>query len=47
MFRELSEEGSTIVLVTHDNKIAAETPRRIEIRDGRIVEDAVTEAAFA
>ncbi|MDB6150486.1 MAG: transporter-related protein [Chthoniobacter sp.] len=47
MFRELSEEGSTIVLVTHDNKIAAETPRRIEIRDGRIVEDALTEAAFA
>jgi putative ABC transport system ATP-binding protein len=47
MFRELSEEGSTIVLVTHDNKIAAETPRRIEIRDGRIVEDAVTEPAFA
>ena len=47
MFRELSEEGSTIVLVTHDNKIAAETPRRIEIRDGRIVEDAVRNAVFA
>ncbi|MEA3210334.1 MAG: putative transport system ATP-binding protein [Chthoniobacter sp.] len=37
LFRELSEQGSTIVLVTHDNKIAAETPRRIEIRDGQIV----------
>ena len=37
LFRELSEAGSTIVLVTHDNKIAAQTPRRIEIEDGKIV----------
>ncbi len=40
LFRELSEAGSTIVLVTHDNKIAAQTPRRIAIADGVIVEDA-------
>ncbi len=39
LFRELSEQGSTIVLVTHDNKIAAQTPRRIEIQDGKIVGD--------
>jgi putative ABC transport system ATP-binding protein len=38
LFRELSEQGSTIVLVTHDNKIADQTPRRIEIQDGKIVE---------
>ncbi|MDB6153080.1 MAG: transporter-related protein [Chthoniobacteraceae bacterium] len=37
LFRELSEQGRTIVLVTHDNKIAAQTPRRIEIQDGKIV----------
>ena len=37
LFRELSEQGSTIVLVTHDDKIAAQTPRRIEIKDGKIV----------
>ncbi len=36
LFRRLSEEGRTIVLVTHDPEIAAVTPRRIEIRDGRI-----------
>ena len=36
LFRELSEEGRTIVLVTHDPEIAAVTPRRIEIRDGKI-----------
>src|SRR3954466_5909365 len=40
LFRELSASGSTIVLVTHDNNIAAKTPRLIEIRDGLIVEEA-------
>jgi len=36
LFRKLSQEGRTIVLVTHDPEIAAVTPRRIEIRDGKI-----------
>ena len=36
LFRSLSEQGRTIVLVTHDPEIAAVTPRRIEIRDGKI-----------
>jgi putative ABC transport system ATP-binding protein len=36
LFRRLSTEGRTIVLVTHDPEIAAVTPRRIEIRDGKI-----------
>lgn len=36
LFKELSHQGRTIVLVTHDPEIAAVTPRRIEIRDGRI-----------
>ncbi len=38
LFRQLSSEGRTIILVTHDPEIAAVTPRRIEIRDGRISE---------
>src|SRR5213080_2354852 len=38
LFRRLSTEGRTIVLVTHDPEIAAVTPRRIEIRDGKIAE---------
>ena len=46
LFRELSEQGSTIVIVTHDNKIAAQTPRRIEIADGVIVQDAKTAPAL-
>jgi putative ABC transport system ATP-binding protein len=36
LFRTLSQQGRTIVLVTHDPEIAAVTPRRIEIRDGKI-----------
>jgi len=38
LFRELSRQGRTIVLVTHDPEIAAVTPRRIEIRDGKIAQ---------
>jgi putative ABC transport system ATP-binding protein len=36
LFTKLNDSGSTVVLVTHDPEIAAFTPRRIEIRDGRI-----------
>ncbi len=35
LFYNLSQEGRTIALVTHDPDIAAVTPRRIEIRDGK------------
>ena len=36
LFRSLSKEGRTIALVTHNPEIAAVTPRRIEIRNGKI-----------
>ena len=39
LFHQLSREGRTIALVTHDPEIAALTPRRIEIRDGKIAEE--------
>ena len=38
LFRKLSQEGRTIILVTHNPEIAAVTPRRIEIRNGKISE---------
>jgi putative ABC transport system ATP-binding protein len=36
MFVRLQGEGRTVILVTHDPEIAAVTPRRLEIRDGKI-----------
>lgn len=36
LFRKLSADGRTIILVTHDPEIASVTPRRIEIRDGKV-----------
>jgi putative ABC transport system ATP-binding protein len=36
---ELHEQGTTIVVITHDLDVAAAMDRRIEIRDGRIIRD--------
>ena len=40
LFHELHEAGNTIVLITHDAKIAAQTPRAIHIHDGRVLKPA-------
>jgi len=40
LFHELHEAGNTIVLITHDAKIAAQTPRAIHIHDGKVLEPA-------
>jgi putative ABC transport system ATP-binding protein len=42
LLQELHEEGTTIVVITHDQSVAAAMDRRIEIRDGRIVNDSPT-----
>ena len=39
ILRELNTEGHTIIIVTHDPNIAAQTGRIIEISDGRIISD--------
>jgi putative ABC transport system ATP-binding protein len=39
LLRELHEEGTTILVITHDHDVAAAMDRRIETRDGRIVHD--------
>ena len=38
IFRELHEEGNTIVLITHDPSIADKAQRQIRIRDGKVQE---------
>ena len=40
LLRELHAEGATILVITHDREIAAQMPRRVEVRDGRVVADA-------
>ena len=39
ILKELHREGSTVILITHDNEIAAQAKRVIKIRDGRIESD--------
>jgi putative ABC transport system ATP-binding protein len=37
LMRDLNAQGTTLVVITHDMEVAAACPRRIELRDGRIV----------
>ncbi len=39
LLRELSADGATLALITHDHQIAEGFPRRIQMRDGEIVGD--------
>ena len=43
LFKELNEEGKTIILVTHEDEIAEHCKRVIRFRDGQIVQDVVLE----
>ena len=40
LFRRLNEDGTTIIVVTHDEELATAARRQIHMRDGRIVGDA-------
>ena len=37
--RQLNREGSTIILITHDNGIAATAPRMVRLSDGKVISD--------
>jgi len=39
LFHSLHEEGSTIIMVTHDHKVARQARRVIQIEDGKILAD--------
>ena len=32
-------QGTTVLVITHDREIAATLPRRVELRDGRLIHD--------
>lgn len=46
ILKELHKEGRTVILITHDNDIAARAKRIIRIMDGRIVADIMNDAAL-
>lgn len=41
ILKRLNEEGRTVILVTHDQRIAEKADRRVHIIDGRITKDEV------
>ncbi len=45
LFRRLNQDGTTLVVVTHDETLAAETGRVIHMLDGRIVSEPARMAA--
>jgi putative ABC transport system ATP-binding protein len=39
LLRALNRQGTTVLVITHDREIAATLPRRVELRDGRLIHD--------
>ena len=46
LLHNLHEDGNTIVLITHDNNVAMEAPRQVQISDGKIIKDSGGEAEY-
>ncbi|MFF4704602.1 ABC transporter ATP-binding protein [Streptomyces sp. NPDC001288] len=44
LLRELNASGTTVVVITHDHDLAESLPRRLVVRDGRLLRDTGTVA---
>ncbi len=42
LLRRLNQDGSTIIIITHDPGLAASLPRRVTLTDGRVSDDNVS-----
>ncbi len=47
LLRQLAADGHTIILITHDSKVAQQASRIVEIRDGKIQGNADSDIPFA
>ncbi len=47
LFKELWEQGHTIIVVTHDMALANRASRTVELRDGRIIRDTGKAESYA
>ena len=41
LMRQMNAEGTTVILITHDNGIAAQADRTVRVKDGKIVHDSL------
>jgi putative ABC transport system ATP-binding protein len=46
LLEELHAQGATILVITHDNALAARLPRQVQMLDGRIVADSASPAVL-
>jgi putative ABC transport system ATP-binding protein len=44
---DLHYQGATIVVITHDRNVAERMPRRVDMRDGRLIADTAQPASPA
>ena len=46
LMRQLNAQGTTVILITHDNGIAAQADRTVRVMDGHIVHDSLWDGAL-
>jgi putative ABC transport system ATP-binding protein len=47
LFRRLHRDGQSILLVTHDDEVAAAADRIVQMRDGKILDERMPEPVGA